>query len=90
MSSDKFSSFHCLTEMGWLSIDEDEIPVGWVRVYEVVVDQGSPFGKQSRHWQPPKTNPNWTEADADLLEERFPRPQPSTQLSPESLRALGL
>lgn len=90
MSSDKFSLFHCLTETGWLSIDEDEPPVGWVRIYEVIVYQGSPFGKQSRHWQAPKTNPDWTEENADLLETRFPRPQPSSELSPESLKALGL
>jgi hypothetical protein len=90
MSSEKFSVFHCLTETGWLSIDADEIPVDWVRIYEVIVHQGSPFGEQSRHWQVPKTNPAWTEAGADLLEKQFPRPEIPRELSPESLKSLGL
>jgi hypothetical protein len=91
MSADKFSLFHCLTETGWLSIEEDECPPdGWVRIYEEVVYQGSPFGRESRHWQKPKTHSSWAEADADLLEKRFPRPQPSSELSPQSLKALGL
>lgn len=91
MAADKFSLFHCLTETGWLAIAEDEIPPsGWVRTYEEVVEQGSPFGREGRHWQRPKTNPSWSEEEADLLERRFPRPVPPRKLSPKSLKALGL
>jgi len=73
MSSDKFSLFYCLTETGWSPIEEGSRPDGWVRICELKVYQGSPFGKESRHWQTPTTHPDWTESAADELEKKFPR-----------------
>lgn len=89
MSADKYSQFYCLTENGWSLIEEGNPPDGWVRICELQVYQGSPFGKESRHWQEPKTHPDWTTDDADQLEKKFPRPERSHELSPEILKALG-
>jgi hypothetical protein len=90
MSADNFSLFYCLTEAGWLVIDEGNPPKGWIRICELRVYQGSPFGQESRHWQECKTNPTWTVDAADQLEKKFPRPERSRELSPESLKALGI
>ena len=89
MSSDKYSQFYCLTEAGWSLIEEENAPDGWIRIYELKVYQGSPFGRESQTWQEPKTHPNWTDGAADELEMKFPRPERSYELSPELLRALG-
>jgi hypothetical protein len=85
MSADDFNLFYCLRETGWALTEEGNEPDSWVRIYEVRVYQGSPFGKESRHWNLIKTNPKWTKQQADLLEENIPRPQASRELSPESL-----
>ena len=90
MSADKYSLFYCLTESGWSSIEEGNEPDGWVRIYEVEVDQGSPFGRESRSWRRAKTHPDWTMDAADQLEMKFPRPEKPRELSPESLKALGI
>lgn len=88
MSADKYSLFYCLSENGWKTIEEENTPDGWVRIYELKVYQGSPFGRESRTWQQPKTHPNWTDAAADELEKKFPRPEISYNLSPEIFEAL--
>lgn len=90
MSADKFSQFYYLTQSGWVLIEEEEenAPDGWVRIYELMKYQGSPFGRESRTWQQPKTHPDWTDAAADELEKKFPRPERSSELSPEILKAL--
>jgi hypothetical protein len=90
MSADKYSLFYCLTRAGWSSVAEGSTPDRWVRIYEVNVYQGSPFGPESWTWQSPKTHPDWTDKDADLLEEKFPRPERPHELSPEMLKALGM
>jgi hypothetical protein len=89
MSSDKNSQFYCLTETGWALIEEGSAPDGWVRICEIKVYQGSPFGRESRTWQEPKTHPDWTDTTADELEKKFPRPGRSLEISPETLKALG-
>ncbi len=89
MSADKYSLYYCFSETGWKTIEEGEIPDGWVRIYELKVYQGSPFGRESRTWQRPKTHPDWTDAAADELEKKFPRPERSYELSPEMLKALS-
>jgi hypothetical protein len=89
MSSDKHSQFYCLTETGWALIEEGSAPDGWVRICELKVYQGSSYGRESRTWQEPKTHPDWTAAAADELEKKFPRPERSFELSPETLKALG-
>jgi hypothetical protein len=88
MSSDKYSLFYCLTETGWSSIEEGDAPYGWVRICELKVYQGSPFGKESRHWQTPTTHPGWTESAADELEKKFPRPERSLEVSPDFWKGL--
>lgn len=88
MSADKYSLFYCLSETGWATVEEGSTPDGWVRIYELNVYQGSPFGRESRTWQQPKTHPDWTDAAADELEKKFPRPERSYGLSPETLKAL--
>jgi hypothetical protein len=90
MSADNESLFYCLSEDGWSLIEEDNPPNGWVRIYEVRIYQGSQFGRESRHWQGPRTNPAWTEEAADQLEKTFPRPERSRELSPEALKGLGI
>jgi hypothetical protein len=90
MSADKYSEFYCLTETGWSLIEEGRPPDGWVRIYELRVYQGSPFGRESRTWRAPKTHPDWTKDAADQLEKKFPRPERPHELSPESLKALGI
>jgi len=90
MSADKYSLFWCLKEDGWSSIEEENIPDGWVRIYEVQVYQGSPFGSESRTWHLRKTHTTWNDRDADLLEAKFPRPEPQRTLSPEALKVLGM
>lgn len=90
MSADKCSLFYCLTKDGWSVIEEGNLPEGWVRISELKVYQGSPFGRESRTWQDPRTNPDWTNEAADELERRFPRPDRSRELSPEVLRALDV
>jgi hypothetical protein len=88
MSADNYSLFYCLSEAGWATIEEGNTPVGWVRIYELKVYQGSPFGRESRNWQQPKTHPDWTDVAADELEKKFPRPDRSNELFPETLKAL--
>jgi len=90
MSSDRYSQFYCLTKTGWSLIEEGNPPDGWVRIYELKVYQGSPFGRESQTWQEPKTHPDWTSAAANELEKKFPRPERSYELSPEILKALGI
>jgi hypothetical protein len=90
MSADKFSLFYCLTEAGWLLIEETSRPAGWVRIYELKVYQGSQFGQESRTWHLLKTNADWSLETADQLEMKFPRPERSRELSPESLKVLGI
>jgi hypothetical protein len=90
MSADKYSLFYCLSETGWTTIEEGETPDGWVRIYELKVYQGSPFGRESRTWQEPKTHSDWTNAAADELEKKFPRPERSKELSPEALKGLRM
>ena len=89
MSTDKYSQFYCLTKNGWSSIEEEVEPDGWVRICEAQVYQGSQCGKESRHWVACKTHPEWTSADADELERKFPRPERPRELSPESLKIFG-
>jgi hypothetical protein len=89
MSADKYSLFYCLSETGWSTITEEQLPDGWVRIYELKVYQGSPFGRESQKWQQPKTHPDWTNDAADQLEKKFPKPEGSRELSPEILKALG-
>ncbi len=90
MSADKYSQFYCLTETGWSAIEEGSPPEGWVRIYELKVYQGSPFGRESCTWQEPKTSPEWSGEAADLLEKKFTRPERTRELSLESLKALGI
>jgi hypothetical protein len=70
-------------------MQEGTEPDGWVRICELQVYQGSSFGKESRHWQAPRTHPDWTTDAADQLEKKFPRPDESRELSPEALKVLG-
>jgi hypothetical protein len=90
MSADKFSQFYCLTETGWALIEEGNTPDGWVRIYELKIYQGSPFGRESRTWQQPRMHPDWTEAAADELEKKFPRPERSFELSAETMKTLRI
>lgn len=89
MSAEKYSLFYCLTKNGWSSIEEGIEPDGWVRICELEIYQGSPYGRESRHWVRCKTHPEWTSDDADELERKFPRPERSRELSPESLKIFG-
>lgn len=88
VSSDKFSLFYCLTDAGWSSIEDGDTPDGWVRIYELKVYQGSPFGKESRTWQVPTTHPDWTPAAANELEKKFPRPERPLEISPDFWKGL--
>jgi hypothetical protein len=88
MSADRYSLYWCLGQTGWATIQQPDTPEGWVRIYEEEVYQGSPFGRESRHWHLLKTNGVWSGASADLLEAKFPRPEPRRTLSPEALKAL--
>ena len=90
MGSDRFSSLRCLTERGWQTLDEaEELPSGWVRVYEVESYQGSPFGRQSYDWKECRTNPQRTTEEADALERTFPRQAAEwSEPSPELLKFL--
>jgi hypothetical protein len=88
MAADRYSLHYCLSETGWTLIDEGSIPDNYVRIYEVEVYQGSPFGPESRDWKVARTNPNWTESDADRLESQFAKPERPRELSAESLRGL--
>ena len=91
MAYDKFSLFHYLEKDGGWSVGEEGIfPDGWVRVYEEKVYQGSGFGPESRTWHLLKTNPSWTNDDADLLEKKFPKPEKSKSLSLQALKNIGL
>lgn len=90
MSADKYSQFFCLTEAGWSIIEEGTAPDGWVRICELRVYQGSPFGRESRTWRELKTHSGWTKDAADQLEKKFPKPEMSQELSPELLKALGI
>ena len=89
MSSDKFSLFYFLTTEGWLPpVGGDDPPVtGWVRVCELEVYQGSPFGSESRNWKHCRTHPDWTSDEADALEKTYPRPSTKRkELSSVSLK----
>jgi hypothetical protein len=90
MSADRYSLFNCLTETGWSLIEQASRPDGWIRIYELEVYQGSPFGRESRTWHLIETHPDWNNDAADILEKKFPRPERSRELSAESLKALGI
>jgi hypothetical protein len=90
MSADKYSLYYCLTESGWKAVDDEtNLVSGWVCLFEKQVYQGSSWGRTSSHWHKLKTNPAWTADDVDRLEKQFPKPEPKSELSPESLRAIG-
>ena len=90
MSADRYSSFYALSSKGWLSIaDEQSLATDYVRIYEVETYQGSPFGRTSRHWKMRRQNPTSTDAEANALEDRFPRPAGETELSAASLDFLN-
>jgi hypothetical protein len=89
MSAEKDYLYCCLTKDGWVSIQDENVQVaGWVRLYEIEIYQGSPFGRTSRHWHLIKTNPATECDEAERLEKQFPRPEAQKELSPEFLRAL--
>lgn len=90
MSTDRNSIFYCLTKSGWSLLEEESRPDGWVRIYELVVYQGSPFGHESRTWNLVSTHPDWNNDAADILEQEFPKPGRSRELSAEALKALGI
>lgn len=91
MGYDRYSLFYCLTVNGWVSLENDDsqLPEDWVRFYEVKVEQGSGFDRTSRHWQLPKTNPEWKPEDAEKIEKQYPRPKEATTLSDEMLKRIG-
>jgi hypothetical protein len=87
MGSDKFSLFYCLTDKGWTRLEDDRSPPdGWVRICEVEVYEGSPFGRESRRVKMIRTNPNSTAGEVDALERVFPRPSGWQTPSPELLK----
>jgi hypothetical protein len=88
MSADRYSMYWCLSETGWATIEGRDTSEGWVRIYEEEVYQGSPFGRESRHWRLQRANGTWSVTKADLLETKFPRPVPDRKLSAEALKVL--
>jgi hypothetical protein len=88
MSADKYSEFYCLTVSGWQSIDDASArPDGWIRIYEVIVYQGSPFGRTSRYWILRASNHAVPAEETEDLEQRFPRPEPE-KITPDILKRL--
>lgn len=88
MSADKYSVFYCLTESGWQPIENEDTPVeGWVGTCEVVICQGSPFGRTSSHRRRLKVNPKSTAEDAMRLKQQFAMPDP-LYISPDELKRL--
>jgi hypothetical protein len=90
MSADRYSLFYCLQSNGWTSLkDEPEgLTLDWVRIYEVQVYQGSPFGAENREWKLRQENPTWPSSQADELENSFPRPAKNMELSQAALAFL--
>lgn len=90
MSSERDDIYYFLTASGWLSASSgelDQAPSDWLRLYVVHVYQGSPFGPTSRHFELQETRQGTSEAIAEEIEARFPRPDAS-KISPEDLNAL--
>lgn len=90
MSADKETILYHLKSLdvpAWV-IAKDDDELDRLLSSELTVYQGSPFGRGSRHWNRVWIHPTLSESDAAALEAKYPKPEPSTELSPEMLNRL--
>jgi hypothetical protein len=58
----------------WIPRQGEEIPTDRILTYELEVYQGSPFGKERRHWKPIWARPDLTMSEISELEKKYPLP----------------
>jgi hypothetical protein len=90
MSADKETILYHLKPgdaPAWVTAEDDD-DSDRLLSSELTIYQGSPFGKESRHWNRVWKHPTLSESDAAALEAKYPKPEPSAELSPEMLSRL--
>jgi hypothetical protein len=88
MSADReFVLYHLMPTVppSWISGDDGSEPDDRLLSCRLEIYQGSPFGRESRHWKRVWAHPNLSVQQADELEAQHPKPESPSELSPEML-----
>ena len=92
MSADhQFITYHLVSTPlpHWVSsTDDSSIPADRLVSFDLEIYQGSPFGRESRHWKQVGNQDGLTHTQIAELMEKYPKPERSSELSAESLGKL--
>jgi hypothetical protein len=92
MSADRQTLLYHLVSSGtphWIATEDDApVPEDRLLSFELEIYQGSPFGRESRHWKQVGKRASLTDIQVSELIATYPKPQRTMELSTEALARL--
>jgi hypothetical protein len=92
MSADRQTILYHLVStptLRWIvARDDSSVPVDRLVSFELEIYQGSPFGRESRHWKRVGHQDGLTDNQIAELVEKHPKPARASELSAEGLAEL--